>query len=187
MFVADLRARLEERGHAVWVDSRQLRGGAELAPEIEMAIASASQVIVVLSPATVNSPWVAYEVRPALRVQARVIPMLLPGMTVGALGHWFPDEEPLAVAVGADGLAASMPELLAALRERDSTDREEFTSPRATAVEELVLRFSEPRIVSRDGVRQARATARLVHESAQVGRRAVEAVPFGFTAPLGPI
>jgi hypothetical protein len=31
-FVAELRARLEERGHAVWVDSRRLRGGDRPAP-----------------------------------------------------------------------------------------------------------------------------------------------------------
>ena len=33
-FVAELRQRVEERGLAVWVDSRQLRGGDGLAPEI---------------------------------------------------------------------------------------------------------------------------------------------------------
>jgi hypothetical protein len=92
-------------------------------------------VIVVLSPATVNSPWVAREVRTALQVQRergdeyRVIPLLLPGVTEGALGMWFPDDEPVAVVVGADGLAAAMPELLVALGERAPTDREQFTSP----------------------------------------------------------
>ena len=73
-----------------------------------------SQVLVVLSPATVNSPWMTREVRAALRVQRergdgyRVIPLLRPGMAVRALGMWFPDE-PVAVVVGPDGLAAVMP------------------------------------------------------------------------------
>jgi hypothetical protein len=190
-FVAELRRRLEERGLAVWVDSRQLRGGAGLAAEIEAAIADAPQVVVVLSPATVNSPWVAREVRAALQGERgdgyRVIPLLLPGMTVGALPMWFPDEEPVAVVVGPDGLAAAMPELLAALGERLPTDREEFTTPEAGAVEELILRLSSPRMVTQDGIRRAWAIAQLVHEPARPERRAVDSRPFGFTAPLGPI
>jgi len=32
-FVADLRKRLEELGHEVWVDSRRLHGGAWLTPK----------------------------------------------------------------------------------------------------------------------------------------------------------
>ena len=55
-FVADLRAKLEGLGLSMWIDSRNLRGGNKLAPEIEKAIEEARQVIVVLSPSTVNSP-----------------------------------------------------------------------------------------------------------------------------------
>ena len=55
-FVKDLRVALEGQGITVWVDSRNLRGGNKLAPEIEQAIEQARQVLVVLSPQTVNSP-----------------------------------------------------------------------------------------------------------------------------------
>jgi hypothetical protein len=190
-FVAELRQRLEERRLAVWVDSRQLRGGARLAPEIEAAIADAPHVLVVLSPATVNSPWLAREVRTALRGQSergdgyRVIPLLLPGMTVGALQMWFPDEEPVAVVIGPDGLAAAMPELLAALGERLPTDREEFTTPEAGAVEELILRLSSPRMVTQDGIRRAWAIAQLVHEPARPERRAVDSRAVRFHRAAG--
>ena len=48
-FVKELRLALEDQGLTVWVDSRNLRGGHKLAPEIEKAIEEARQVIVVLS------------------------------------------------------------------------------------------------------------------------------------------
>ena len=84
VFVAELRRRLEAQGVPVWVDSRALRGGDGLAPEIEKAITEAAHVVVVISPATVNSEWVSREVEKALEVQRsrpgyRVIPVLLPG------------------------------------------------------------------------------------------------------------
>src|SRR3954453_10624709 len=68
-FVADLRQALKAHKIPVWVDSRNLRGGDQLAPEIEQAIEQARQVIVVLSPNTINSPWVQREVRKAQQVE----------------------------------------------------------------------------------------------------------------------
>ena len=47
-FIKQLRLALEGQGLTVWVDSRNLRGGHKLAPEIEKAIEEARQVIVVL-------------------------------------------------------------------------------------------------------------------------------------------
>ena len=119
MFVAELRRRLDAQGVPVWVDSRNLRGGDELAPEIEQAITEAAHVVVVISPATVNSEWVSREVEKALEVQRsrpgyRVIPVLLPGITTKALRSVVPrrsrsrsrsDEGPL-------GLIVAMPKLL---------------------------------------------------------------------------
>ena len=54
-FVKALREALESYGIRVWVDSRNLRGGSKLAPEIDLAIEQARQVIVVLSPNTVKT------------------------------------------------------------------------------------------------------------------------------------
>ena len=129
-FVAQLRAALEGHGLAIWVDSRNLRGGNKLVPAIEAAIAASRQAIAVLSLQTVNSPWVRREIAYALQVEQmrqgadyRVIPLLLPGMTPAALGNWF-DDEPLAVPIslGPGGLSEGLPALLAALGERLPTD-----------------------------------------------------------------
>ncbi len=104
-FVRQLRQALEGQGIAVWVDSRNLRGGDQLAPDIQQAIVQARQFIVVLSPATINSPWVRWEIQWALEVEQqrqgrdyRVIPLLLPGVTPAALPLWF-EVEPAAIPV----------------------------------------------------------------------------------------
>ena len=70
---------------------RNLRGGDTLAPEIERAITAAAHVVVVLSPATVNSEWVSREVVKALEVKRsrpgyRVVPVLLPGISTRPCG-----------------------------------------------------------------------------------------------------
>src|SRR5713101_9660643 len=124
--VKELRLALEGLHIPVWVDSRNLRGGNALAPEIAQAIEQARQVIVILSPRTINSPWVRREIRQALQVQKsrqadgyRVIPLLLPGVETTALEHWF-EEEPLALPVQltTTGLSEALPAILAALGER---------------------------------------------------------------------
>src|SRR5215510_9642253 len=104
-FVAELHVALAAQKISVWVDSYNLRGGDKLAPEIETAISQARQVIVVLSPNTINSPWVRREIEKALQVEEerkddgyRVIPLLLPGVQPSALPLWF-GEEPVAVKV----------------------------------------------------------------------------------------
>ena len=82
-FVRELRIKLELHDLNVWVDSRNLRGGDQLKPEIEKAIKDARQVIAVLSPQTINSTWVGEEVQLAEQLandddDFRVIPLILP-------------------------------------------------------------------------------------------------------------
>jgi hypothetical protein len=194
-FVAGLRRELEAFHLPVWVDSRDLRGGDKLVPEIEQAIEAASRVLVVLGPQTANSPWVRREIKKALAVEQRrkaegyrVIPLLLPGITSGALGTWF-DEEPVAVpiAIGPAGLSAALPALLAALGERLPTDPQPFEELDVKPVEELVLTLTDPTIDTAEGKRRARAMATLVYEPAQAGTRRIESLRYAFTAPLGPI
>jgi hypothetical protein len=125
-FARELREALEAQGLRVWTDSRNLRGGMKLNPEIERAIEQARQVLVVLSPETQNSPWVRKEIRKAEAVEKVrrkegycVVPILLPGVQPSALGLYFEDE-PMAVPVqaGLGGVSVSMPRILAALGER---------------------------------------------------------------------
>lgn len=194
-FVAELRQALESHGILVWVDSRKLRGGNKLAPEIEQAIDEARQVLVVLSPQTVNSPWVRTEVRKALTVEKQggtdgyhVIPLLLPGLTVGALGTWF-DEEPMAVRIELTpgGLSVALPAILAALGEQLPTDYQPPQTTPSKPLEELLLRLSDPAIATVDGKTRVSATATLIHEPAHPTAPPVESQRFHLTAPLGPI
>jgi tetratricopeptide (TPR) repeat protein len=194
-FVEQLRITLEESGLPVWADSRNLRGGDKLAPEIEKAIAQARQVIVVLSPNTINSPWVRREIRQALQVEEerkndgyRVIPLLLPGVEPSALQLWF-GEVPLGVKVElkTGGVNEAMPQILAALGERLPTDQQPAPKAIAQSLEELVLELTDPHIETIDGKRRAQATATVIYEPADPGSRRVESKRFTFTAPLGPI
>jgi hypothetical protein len=194
-FVVELRQALENLGIPVWVDSRELSGGNKLTPKIEQAIADARQVLIVLSPQTVNSSWVRREVQKALEVEKqrevdgyRVIPLLLPGLTVGALDHWF-DEEPVAVPIqlGPCGLSVALPQILAALGEQLPTDYQPLHATPSKPLEELLLELNDPILVTEDGKRRVTATATLEYVPATPGARGAKGRRFTLTAPLGPI
>jgi len=109
VFVKALREKLESHGIATWVDSRELVVGNKLDPEIETAIDESSSLIAVLSPNAINSRWVSKEIQKALAVEAerqedgyRVIPVMLPGIEVGALHLWFGEAEPVGLPIQTD-------------------------------------------------------------------------------------
>jgi tetratricopeptide (TPR) repeat protein len=195
-FVKELRGALEAHKLSVWVDSRDLRGGDDLAPEIDQAIEEARQVIVVLSPDTVNSPWVRKEVKKALEVQRqkkdsgyRVVPLLLPGIKPPALSNWF-NEEPVGITVevrtGAVGEA--LPRILAALGEQLPDDTEAAREPDARLVAELMLKLEATKVEQvGEGKWRVRATAQLIYDPPYPACPAAESRGFLFTAPLGPI
>ncbi len=193
-FVAELRQELEALQIPVWVDSRNLRGGNKLAPEIEKAIAEAPYVLAVLSPSTFKSSWVRREIQKALEVEKsrvdgyRVIPLLLPGMTPRELWGWF-GEEPVGVKIeiGPDGLSEALPEIYAALGEALPDDRQPVEQPDAKPVEELLLTLTDPRIETAEGKRRASAMATLEYAPADSAARGAKSRRFPFTAPLGPI
>ena len=68
-FVRDLRAALADHGQDGWIDSRELRGGDPLWPEIQKAIDDASAYAVVISTDALQSKWVGKELRHALDVR----------------------------------------------------------------------------------------------------------------------
>jgi len=195
-FVKELREALEDYGLIVWVDSRNLRGGAKLAPEIDDAIEQARQVIVVLSPNTINSPWVRKEIQKALETEQRrqgdgyrVIPLLLPGVEPSALALWF-DEEPLGVRVEVKpgGLSEALPQILAALGERLPDDKQSMNEPPSRPVAELKLKLKGASLEEvGEGKRRVKATAQLIYDPADSARPAADSREFSFTAPLGPI
>jgi tetratricopeptide (TPR) repeat protein len=195
-FVKELREALESHGLTVWVDSRSLRGTSRLSPEIDEAIKEARQVIAVVSPNTINSPWVSKEINKALEIKRerradgyRVIPILLPGIKPTALEHWF-DEEPVGVSVEikAGGLSEALPDILAALGERMPDDRQPVQEATALPVAELKLRLKNAGIEQvAEGKYRVTAIAQLIYDPADASRPAPDSREFKFTAPLGPI
>jgi hypothetical protein len=90
--VRALQQALGDLGQGVWIDSRHLRGGQQLWPEIQKAIDDAEACAVVVSPSGLQSSRVGRELRHALDVQKRrgkdaypVIPLSLDGTKLGVL------------------------------------------------------------------------------------------------------
>jgi hypothetical protein len=75
-FVLDLAARLEERGRAVWVDQWRLAPGQNWDAEIDAALKACDTLLIVLSPEAVASSEVRGELRSALNLGKRVVPVL---------------------------------------------------------------------------------------------------------------
>ncbi len=192
-FVMQLRRALEGHGLSVWADSRNLRGGDHLKPEIEAAIDAARAVIAVLGPQTFNSKWVRDEIRRAAvveqqRADFRLIPLLLPGVEPSALWIYFDeDKEPLAVRVDPARLDEALPALLAALGEQLPEDAAPAPEPPAAPVDDLILELRDPRLVELNGAQRAQATATLIYQPADSAARQVESKRYTVTAPLGPI
>jgi len=195
-FVKDLRRALESLNIPTWVDSRELAGGSKLEPEVVRAIETARGFLAVLSPNTVNSPWVRKEIQKALAVEQerkggvyRVVPLLLPGIEPSALAIWF-NEEPIGVHVDitkVGGLAEALPAVLAALGELLPDDPQEIVEVTSPPVEELLLELRDLRLGTSDGKKRARAVAQLIYKPADSTSRRVESRRYTFIAPLGVI
>ena len=192
-FVRELRTQLEAHGVRVWVDSRNLRGGQQLDPEVEKAIRGAGHVLAVLSPQTVNSSWVRREIRLGLEVAAQhsdngyaVTPLMLPGIEPSALEIWF-DEEPVGIRVDPERLAESMAAILAALGKQAPPDPEAAPSSKQKPIADLVLELEDPTFRRSRGTRKLSATATLTYQPPVFGAREVKSRRFTLTAPLGPI
>lgn len=195
-FVRGLQQLLSDLGQDVWIDSRELRGGDLLWPDIQKAIDEASAYAVVVSPASLQSKWVGKELRRALTVQKErgkerysIIPLSLDGTKLGVLEEFF-EGEPIYIPVSsaAGGFEAAMNAILVALGKRLPADVPLASQPKAQPLEELMLELSDLKFHEQGGVRRASARARLVYEPAAPGQREVESTQsWRFIAPLGPI
>jgi tetratricopeptide (TPR) repeat protein len=194
-FVKTLRLALEAHRVPVWVDSRNLRGGVKLAPEISAAIEHARQFIVVLSPNTIDSSWVRREVEKALEVEKqrtregyRVVPLMLPGIRPSDLAEWF-GEEPVGVRVelAPGGLTESLTDILAALGQAFPDDRKPPPAAPTTPVAELLLRLTDPLFQNEHGARHASATATLVYQPPHTTGRVIASERFSFRSPFSAI
>ena len=195
-FVRELRKALADHGQDGWIDSRELRGGDPLWPEIQKAIEGAGALAVVISPAALESEWVGKELRHALGVRKKrgddnypVIPLSLNGTKLGVLREFF-DDEPLYIPVSSEagGVEAAMNALLVALRERLPFEVAPAVQPKPEPLEELVLELTDLKFHEQDGVRRASARARLVYQPATPGQDEVDSdTRWQLIAPIGPI
>ena len=130
-FVRALREALADQGQEGWIDSRELRGGDPLWPEIQKAIEAASAFAVVVSPQALQSKWVGKELAFALELRKQrgkdrfpVVPLSLDGTQLGELETIFGDEPTyIAVSSGPGGVEAALDPILVALRWRDPADQ----------------------------------------------------------------
>ena len=195
-FVRELRAALADQGHDGWIDSRELRGGDLLWPEIQQAIDEASGYAVVVTTDALQSKWVGKELRHALDLRKTrgkdtfpVIPLSLNGTKLGVLEEFF-GEEPVYISVssGAGGVEAAMNAILIAMGKRLPVDAPAMQQPKAEPLEELVLELSDLKFQEQDGKRRASARARLIYQPAASGKREVNsAQSWRLVAPHGPI
>jgi hypothetical protein len=195
-FVREIREALNYHNQEGWIDSRELRGGDPLWPDIAKAIEESEAYAVVVSPASLQSSWVGKELRHALAVQKErgrekfpVIPLSLDDTKLGVLEQFF-EAVPLYIPVksGAGGVEAAIHPLLVALGERRPSDVEPTQQPPAQPVEELALELTDLKFHEQDGIRRASARARLVYEPATPGQREVaSAQSWRLIAPIGPI
>jgi tetratricopeptide (TPR) repeat protein len=195
-FVRDLRAALADHGQEGWIDSRQLRGGDPLWPEIEQAIEAASAFAVVVSAAALQSKWVGKELRHALQLREQrgkeqfpVFALALDRTKLGVLEEIF-GEEPVYIPLSSDagGIEAAIDPILVALGKRDPADVAALPQPQAEPLEELVLELTDLKVQERDGLRRATARARLIYEPATPGQPKVySAQSWRLVAPIGPL
>ena len=92
----DLQRALGDHGLHIWIDSREMRGGDLLSPEIERAIDEADGCMILVSPSSLQSDWVGDELDRAIEAQKRrragaangaypVVPLSLDGTKLGML------------------------------------------------------------------------------------------------------
>lgn len=75
-FVIDLHRRLEERGYRIWIDLDDIPFAVDYQAHIDQSIEQSHNVLFVLSPHAVNSPYCNAEIEQGLRFNKRIIPML---------------------------------------------------------------------------------------------------------------
>lgn len=197
-FVRDIQKTLVDHGHDVWIDSRELRPGDPLWPDIQKAIGEAAAYAVLVSTDSLQSKWVGMELKHALDLRKQrepnarfpIIPLSLDGTKLGVLEVLFGDE-PLYIPVSSEagGVEAAIHAILVALGKRLPSDIPPTPQPKAEPLEELVLELTDLKITTdSENKRRASASSRLVYEPAAAGKEKIRSKDRRrLTAPLGPI
>jgi HEAT repeat protein len=82
-FAGRLKGEIEKAGFGVWIDTERLRAGEDWRTEIDNAVQDSIALVLVMSPASLNSKYVAYEWAFALGVGVKVVPVLLAPVSYG--------------------------------------------------------------------------------------------------------
>jgi len=72
-----IRRFLRRQGFTVWISAADIPAGANFQTIIEEGIEEADNVVYLMSPAAIRSPFCQHEIEYALRLQKRVIPLLI--------------------------------------------------------------------------------------------------------------
>ncbi|MBW4522204.1 MAG: TIR domain-containing protein [Scytolyngbya sp. HA4215-MV1] len=75
-----IRNSLRRTGFTVWTNTTDIQVGAEFQQVIDRGIEEADNVVYLLSPAAVRSPWCQHELEYALSLHKRIIPVLVEAM-----------------------------------------------------------------------------------------------------------
>jgi hypothetical protein len=75
-FMADLTERLQEARVKYYLDSPDISWGCKRADEVQTAFQECATVIVVISPSSLQSHWVPFEIGRAVSAGKRIIPLL---------------------------------------------------------------------------------------------------------------
>jgi len=195
-FIRQLRQALADFGQEVWIDSRQLRGGDPLWPDIQNAIAAATTYAVLVSPAALQSKWVGKELQHAVKLREQrgranypVIPFSLDNCQLGVL-ETLMGEEPvyLPISSAPGGIDAALNKILEALGLRLPADLPRHAQLSTESLEELILELTDLKFQEQDGKRRATARARLSYQPTTPGAREVNSPQsWRLVAPLGPI
>ncbi len=73
----ELRASLQDAKISGWMDKADIASGEDVAQRVKELIRGANVIVILVSPRSVGSPWVQFEVGMALTLGKRIIPVLI--------------------------------------------------------------------------------------------------------------
>jgi len=191
--VESLRAALEARGIACFLDVLELRAGDELVAALKEKVQGARAFVVVLSPAAVSSKRVRQEIEWALaaedlatetRGHFRFLPVFTGGITHAFLA-WLGRPEVLGIDANGRVLVDVAGEIAQALGVLPVDARPRPAPPPLAPIAELTLDFSDLTVEVRDDKERVRGHVRVEYQP-PTGPRGAAAI-HDFESPLGPI
>lgn len=191
--VEALRAALDGRGIACFLDALDLKAGDGLSATLKDRVQEARAFVVVLSPAAVSSTWVRQEIEWALaaedlatetRGRFRFLPVFPGGITHGFL-DWLGRPEVLGIDANGRALADVASEIAQALGVLPVDARPRPAAAPLAPIAELTLDFHDLSFELRYERERVRGRVRVEYQPPSGPRGA--AVTHDFESPLGPL